>query len=153
MNPNAPSVDFPVGRFFMGVCLVFVLSGVTACAFAFSHVSGDLTGWRVNLLMFSWGIASCISFWAVRHGQQKCWLSWNGHVWQVLPLAAHDIALASWRDCAMTVHVDLQRHMLVSAFNHTGFRKWFWVSQQSFPDRWHGFRCAVYSRPESTLFH
>jgi hypothetical protein len=32
-----------------------------------------------------------------------------------------------------------------------GHGPWFcaWVSEQTMPSKWHGFRCAVYSRPKA----
>jgi hypothetical protein len=44
--------------------------------------------------------------------------------------------------------LDLQHLLYVSLQNKQGQRQWFWLSQDTFPDRWHGFRCAVYSRSE-----
>jgi len=148
LNSNAPSVDFPVGRFFMGIYMVMALSVVTACAFAYSFLYGDFQGWRAYVLLFVWLFATCLSMWAVRQGQSPCWLSWNGNVWHELPIKANTFSPENALDCGVAVHLDMQRHMLVSLNNLNGFRKWFWVSRKSFPERWHGFRCAVYSRSE-----
>jgi len=148
LNSSAPSVDFPVGRFFMGVYTVMALSFVTACALTYSYLFGDFHGWRANLLLFVWLFASCLSMWAVRHGQSACCLSWNGDAWHELPINSPTFSPENVLDCDVTVHLDVQRYMLVSLYNLNGFRKWFWVSRDSFPERWHGFRCAVYSRSE-----
>ena len=148
LNSNAPSVDFPVGRFFIGIYWVSALSVVTACAFAWSFLFGDFQGWRFNSLVFFWAFATCLSLWTVRHGQSPCWLSWDGNSWHELPINPPAYSSAYVLACGISVHLDLQQSMLVSLHNLNGFRKWFWVSRRSFPERWHGFRCAVYSRSE-----
>jgi hypothetical protein len=142
-----------VGRFSLGFYWLAALSIVTAIAFVSSGISGDFAGWRFILLSLTWICATCFALWVFRFGQQRCWLSWDGGVWHVLPLNQQVSHLVGVHDCAMSVHLDLQQHMLISVLNQQDSRKWFWVSQRSFPERWHGFRCAVYSRSESILFH
>ncbi|PUE36353.1 hypothetical protein B9Z46_06430 [Limnohabitans sp. Hippo4] len=132
----------------MGVYMVMAFSIVTAGALTYSFLFGDFQGWRANLLLLVWVFASGLSMWAVRQGQSRGWLSWNGNVWHELPINASSFSPENVLDCGVTVHLDMQRHMLVSLYNPNGFRKWFWVSRKSFPERWHGFRCAVYSRSE-----
>ena len=146
----------------MGLWGVAVLSSVTAGAFIFSFVSGDFESWRGALLVVAWSLASLLSFRSVWAGQAKCWLSWNGSAWQILPVrapsdvrrqefSAVDLKNHQEADEAgshLTVHLDLQRVLWVSLDYPEGGRNWFWVSQAAFPERWHGFRCAVYSRAE-----
>jgi len=146
----------------MGLWGVALLCSVTAGAFIFSFVSGDFESWRGALLVVAWSLASLLSFRSVWAGQAKCWLSWNGSAWQILPVrapsdvrrqnfSAVDLKNHQEADEAgshLTVHLDLQRVLLVSLANPEGDRNWFWVLQAAFPERWHGFRCAVYSRSE-----
>ena len=146
----------------MGRWGVVVLSSVTAGAFIFSFYAGDFESWRGALLVVAWSLASLLSFRSVWAGQAKCWLSWNGKAWQILPVRAPSdvkrqnisaVDLKNHQDADevgshLTVHLDLQRVLLVSLANPEGDRNWFWVSQAAFPERWHGFRCAVYSRAE-----
>jgi hypothetical protein len=146
LNTNAPSVDFPVGRFFMGAYFVVGLSVVTAGVFAGSYVAGDLAGWRAILMLLVWLVVSLGSIKAVLNGQPKCWLSWNGNTWQIQQLQFENIPQQGMADSDMSVHLDLQQFLLVSLRNEKGSRQWFWVTQTSFPERWHGFRCAVYSQ-------
>jgi hypothetical protein len=49
---------------------------------------------------------------------------------------------------AIRVHLDFQQYLFVSLFNSTSRTQWFWVAKRSFPERWHGFRCAVYSHSD-----
>jgi hypothetical protein len=107
-------------------------------------------------------LASLLSFRSVWAGQAKCWLSWDGSTWQILPVRSPSNLRPSNTSSAdlknhqeaqeavghLTVHLDLQRVLLVSLANPDGDRNWFWVTQAAFPERWHGFRCAVYSRAE-----
>ena len=102
----------------------------------------------------------------MRCNPSKSWLSWDGRHWRIEPVfslalideipcyAAKSMSLdASLQSaCDMEVHLDLQRYLLVSVFNGMGFRQWFWVSKHAFPDRWHGFRCAVYCVPYERSF-
>jgi hypothetical protein len=146
----------------MGLWGVALLCSVTAGAFIFSFVSGDFESWRGALLVVAWSLASLLSFRSVWAGQAKCWLSWNGSAWQILPVSvpsdvrrqefsAVDLKNHQEADEAgshLTVHLDLQRVLWVSLAYPEGGRNWFWVSQAAFPERWHGFRCAVYSRAE-----
>ena len=159
MKQNAPSVDFPVGRFFMGDWIGVVLSAICAVAFLLSYQWGDFTGWRAVLLMSIWVLFSLSSIHHLRGHPSKAWLSWDGHTWRIeslLPAEFSDrplgfstesmVSAAPLHDgYAMEVHLDMQEFMFVSLFDDQGFRQWFWISKQSFPDRWHGFRCAVYS--------
>jgi hypothetical protein len=94
----------------------------------------------------------------------KSWLCWDGHHWQVqsvlsLPIETFPVAprpafgiplnrpliQPSHGGCAVRVHLDLQQYLFVSLLNPTSSTQWFWVAKRSFPERWHGFRCAVYS--------
>jgi hypothetical protein len=146
----------------MGLWGVALLCSVTAGAFIFSFFAGDFESWRGALLIVAWSLASLLSFRSVWAGQAKCWLSWDGSTWQILPVSAPfdvrrqkisavDLKNHQASDEAvshLTVHLDLQRVLLVSLANPEGDRNWFWVSQAAFPERWHGFRCAVYSHAE-----
>ncbi len=71
-------------------------------------------------------------------------------MWRVLTLLPNvEPVLPLQNGYSMTVHLDFQRLLFVSLRNHQGERLWFWLAKDSFPDRWHGFRCAVYSRSEA----
>ena len=162
MNQSAPSVDFPVGRFLGAAWISVALSAACAGVFVLSYQWGDFSGWRAMLLVATWLAFSCFSFSGLLRGQTKSWLSWDGRQWRVLSLfndppshlpldplrSAQNLSEAaeSLQDgYAMSVHLDLQKYLFVSLFNTKGFRQWFWMAKDSFPDRWHVFRCAVYS--------
>ena len=146
----------------MGLWGVSLLCSITAGAFIFSFFVGDFESWRGAVLVVTWSLASLLSFRSVWAGQAKCWLSWDGSTWQILPVRSPSNLRPSNTSSAdlknhqeaqeavghLTVHLDLQRVLLVSLANPDGDRNWFWVTQAAFPERWHGFRCAVYSRAE-----
>jgi hypothetical protein len=75
-------------------------------------------------------------------------LCWTGHAWEVQLMLTEP----SQVEHAISVHLDFQNYILVSLSNPHSARQWFWVSRKAFPERWHGFRCAVYSRSERISF-
>ena len=118
-----------------------------------------LTGWRAGVLLACWLLVFLSSFFAWRQVQTPCWLSWNGDGWRVLSTLSDDAMTGSEQrfthvnletefkeGAALTVHLDWQNYLYVSLTGPTQPRAWFWLEKNSFPERWHGFRCAVYSR-------
>jgi hypothetical protein len=138
-----------VGRFLLSVWLVWALSAIAIMLYWGAAWWGDFSGWRSGLMIVLWIVFSYFSLRNLKSGQARCWLSWDGSSWYMLPLFPNPtptIALQS--GSALSVHLDLQHLLFVSLLNAQGKRHWFWLSKESFPDRWHGFRCAVYSRSE-----
>jgi hypothetical protein len=138
-----------VGRFFFSAWLAMFLSVANIALFVFVQGVQDVSIWRWTLLLIGWVVCSWFSFCALRSGQSKSWLSWDGNIWRVQNVYPnHNLALGGESIYALDVHLDLQKLLLISLHSEKGRRHWFWLSQDSFPDRWHGFRCAVYSRSE-----
>ena len=138
-----------MGRFLFSAWLALALATASVIFFFSAYLLGDLRGWRT----FSWVVLCLFLFWFsyqnLKAGQLRCWLSWNGHDWQILTLGSvpeSDPTLQA--RYAMTVHLDMQQWVFVSLQGNNGARQWFWLGKETFPDRWHGFRCAVYSRSE-----
>jgi len=149
LNSNAPSVDYPVGRFFISAWFSMFLAASAIALFVFVQGGQDFSDWRLALFVTSWVACSWFSFCRLRAGQLKSWLSWDGNIWRVQDVyPTHSLALGGEAIHAMDVHLDLQKLLFISLCSDKGKRHWFWLSQESFPDRWHGFRCAVYSRSE-----
>ena len=179
---NAPSVEYPVGRFFMGPLFALGLITLGAAAGLQAMWLGDFSGWRAVLLGVVCLVCGAWALSATWRVPQRTWLSWNGRDWQwttpvlqgkqprqgLLPALSQDSmrALREQDDAqidmqeeapglALQVHLDFQRWLFVSLAQPPSVnpfalaqRKWFWVSQQNFPERWHGLRCAVYSRSD-----
>ena len=151
----------------MGIWLTLFATAICAAAYALSMAWGDFSGWRGLLLGALWLVFSIVSMGFAFNLQPRSWLSWNGHEWkihplmspsllqktQIVPISHNELETHSLTSAqAMTVHWDFQNHLCVSLINAAHRRQWFWLSKASFPDRWHGFRCAVYSRSENDHF-
>jgi hypothetical protein len=152
---TAPSVDFPVGRFYVSAWMGWVLSALSMAGFLCAVLWGYM-GLETSLAFgFLWIALAFFTRSQLSAGQVKCWLSWNDAQWRVHSLQVADSEAAWIKDTStqfeiqgifsMQVHLDLQQCLFVSMVNLQGERHWFWVFQKSFPERWHGFRCAVYS--------
>jgi hypothetical protein len=138
-----------VGRFFFSAWMALAISLVVGLVIATSHLTVDLWSWRSFLLSALWFLLSGLSFWKLRAGQSRCWLSWDGNFWHIQTLLPEQQSEAALQTrYAVNVHLDLQGLLFISLRCEKGLRQWFWLSQNSFPDRWHVFRCAVYSRSE-----
>ena len=164
MNSNAPPVDFPVGRFFMDAWIAIFLSLLSGLAIALLYFLGEFSSRLSSLLMCTWLVLTLISAAYWRRSRANCWLSWDGLQWHILPLmppqfpgwkgtgraadshAIIDVPLQD--DHVIVVHLDLQKYLFVSLSNNAGSKEWFWLAHTSFPERWHGFRCVVYSSSE-----
>jgi hypothetical protein len=147
---DAPLVKYPVGRFAWvrwGVAFLGVLSAL-------------LTGWLLfrdqigsERALWSWALLALVTAVAMRSAQPSLaptWLVWDGQCWQgwhdeggerITPLAG------------LTVQADFQQTMLLmlhtqpaALANHAPFPKWVWLYKGFAPAKWHGLRCAVYSR-------
>ncbi len=125
------------------------LSVAAIALFVFVQGVQDVSIGRWTLLLIGWVACSWFSFCALRLGQSKSWLSWDGNIWRVQDVYPnHSLASGGESVYALDVHLDLQKLLLISLHGEQRRRHWFCLSQDSFPDRWHGFRCAVYSRSE-----
>jgi hypothetical protein len=168
LNQNAPSVDYPVGRFFWATYLPIGLAMLTFLALSASLWAGLFEGWRAALLFGAWVLLTFFSVYSLKSRLAQSWLCWDGHDWQVqtvLSLATQSVSVAPSPALsthlnqpligspldggyAIRVHLDFQQYLFVSLLNATSRTQWFWVAKRSFPERWHGFRCAVYSQSE-----
>jgi hypothetical protein len=168
LSQNAPSVDYPVGRFFWEACGVLGLAMLSFLALISSLFAGHFEGWRAAALCGTWLLLTLYCVASLKRAATKNWLCWDGHEWQVqsvLSLPMPQLAVAPIPDIsirlnrlpidppssggyAIRVHLDFQQYLFVSLFNSTSRTQWFWVAKRSFPERWHGFRCAVYSHSD-----
>ena len=132
-----------------------------------SLLAGLFEGWRAAGLVGTWLLLMLFSVYSLKKRPTQSWLCWDGHDWQVqtvlsLPTQVVSVvpspALSTHlnqalidppldRGYAIRVHLDFQQFLFVSLLNTTSRTQWFWIAKRSFPERWHGFRCAVYSQP------
>jgi hypothetical protein len=144
LNQNAPSVDYPVGRFFWDAFWVIGLAMLSFLALIASLLAGLFDGWRAACLCGTWLLLTIYCVYSLKSKSSKTWLCWDGHEWQIqTPIDPH-----LHDGYAISVHLDFQQYLFVSLLNSTSRTQWFWVAKRTFPERWHGFRCAVYSSIE-----
>ena len=144
------------------------LATLTFIALIFSFFAGLFEGWRAATLCGIWLLLTLYCVDSLKREVTQHWLCWDGHEWQVqsvLSLPMPELAVVPNPDFsirlnpssidppssggyAIRVHLDFQQYLFVSLFNSTSRTQWFWVAKRSFPERWHGFRCAVYSHSD-----
>jgi hypothetical protein len=133
----------------MPIWVAWTLAATAIILYAGAHWGRDFSDWRVAYWIPCWMACCCLLFRYLKAGQPHCWLSWDGNKWQIQNLyPSFNATTEVGANDAMAVHLDFQKLLFVSLQSDKGKRHWFWLSQESFPDRWHGFRCAVYSRSE-----
>jgi hypothetical protein len=152
---NAPPVAYPVGRFVWGRVL---FGGVLLLS------AGGLSAWQLQSQVSSAMVWFAWIFWltcavATAYGGPKEVLSnghlfWSGEVWLWQSGLDADAFTKDDQDLNLTVGLDLGASMLIliqsghETRQRRGPRFFAWVSEQAMPSKWHGFRCAVYSRPK-----
>lgn len=146
---NAPPVAFPVGRFVGGrVAWLGVVVASAGGLLAWSHLAQITTAqWKAAWSFWCiCGLAA--AFWGSRQTLSDGRLVWSGQTWSWQP--RNGVAL----DLELTVGLDLGDGLLLFLRLHKGSGRGFgprvcvWVSKAAMPSMWHGFRCAVYSRPK-----
>ncbi|QDL38879.1 hypothetical protein [Rhodoferax sediminis] len=138
---SAPSVSYPVGR-----------SRVWALALGLAWLGGalltgawcaqaDSVGWRqwlaVACVLAGAGVA--LAGWLASPLGE---LQWDGVGWCWLARGAGGEQVAG----LLTVHLDLQRCLLIHLRGAGCGRRWLWLEQRREPARWDDLRRAVYSR-------
>ena len=157
-----------MGRFFWAAYWPIGLAMLSFLALSASLLVGLFEGWQAAILFGTWVLLTFFSFYSLKSRLAKSWLCWDGHAWQVhsvisVPTQALAVAPSPASSFhlnralidppldggyAIRVHLDFQQYLFVSVLNSTSSTQWFWVAKRSFPERWHGFRCAVYSQSE-----
>ncbi|PUE17358.1 hypothetical protein B9Z32_07585 [Limnohabitans sp. MMS-10A-178] len=137
-----------MGRFFWSAWMALGFSLLSMLSLAFYFWFGWIEGWPLAWLSGAWFLLSLYAVVSFKQLSPKAWLCWTGHAWEVQLM----LTAPSQVEHAISVHLDFQNYFLVSLSNPHSARQWFWVSRKAFPERWHGFRCAVYSRSERISF-
>ncbi len=148
---NAPPVVFPVGRFVWGPPLAFALAALTICALAVWLVWADASASKCAWALGGWLTASvCAARWTPREFFQEGELAWDGEAWHCETQEGHggpvELALTLDGGSFMVVSLrSLRRPRQPSLFQFAC------LHSSDMPSRWHGFRCAVYSRPAAEV--
>jgi hypothetical protein len=150
---NAPPVVYPVGRFVWGR-LLFVAVGVLSAVGLLSWQLQTLaTGPKLRAAWMFWGV--CVGFaalWAPRQTLRGGRLGWSGEAWfwQTETDSAEQA-----QTVLVSVGVDTGQGLLLllQPLNEKGDAQGrllcAWLHARGMPSKWHGFRCAVYSRPKT----
>jgi len=145
---NAPPVIYPVGRFVWGRCFVAVLALVGAVGLLCWQVMSGAVGLTTLAAWALWILSTALAFWLEsKESSVSGHLVWQGDAWY-------------WQDGLLQEHTvqlnllfDGGQIMLLSYWAAEGLgreRPWpqFAILRNTdMPLSWHGFRCAVYSRP------
>ena len=149
---NAPPVAFPVGRFVWGRVLGLATATLSAAG---------LIAWQVQSQAATWLVACAWGFWALSWVATAAWapcqhasggrLFWTGESW--FWQAEHELS-AQAQAVRLTVGLDTGSGLLmwVQSVDDQGRVMGpltsAWLQADAMPSKWHGFRCAVYSRPK-----
>lgn len=149
---TAPPVAFPVGRFVWGRAAGMLMALLSALGLLLWHKQTQTSGTQLFAAWAFWALClSGAALWAPRQTLGNGVMFWNGQAWfwQSHSGEDHKIELSVGWDFggALLLFVRLQDEQA------QGRGAWTcaWLSQTAMPSKWHGFRCAVYSRPKIVL--
>ncbi|PIT72653.1 hypothetical protein [Limnohabitans sp. G3-2] len=152
---NAPPVAYPVGRFVWGPVLlggVLFLSAAGLMAWQWQSQASHAMVWGAWIFWAASAAATaCAGPRQILSGGDLLWL---GETWLWRSAVAADALSEEEQELNVAVGLDWGTGMLLllqeEPTAQQGRGPWFcaWVSQQTMPSQWHGFRCAVYSRPK-----
>lgn len=153
---NAPPVAYPVGRFVWGQVLFVGVLLLSAAGLSLWQLHSQVSNALVWGAWVFW--AACCAATAYAGPRQTLsdgHLLWSGEAWLWQSALGADELSQDDQGLNLTVGMDFGTGMLVLLqAGHgpsQGHGPWFcaWVSEQAMPSKWHGFRCAVYSRPKA----
>jgi hypothetical protein len=140
---GAPSVSHPVGRSFVGGCIVgFLWACGTAATLAWAWTAAS--GWRLLLAGAFALVPGAVATWAWWR-QRPGTLAWDGARW-TWASAASPLGLQG----TLSVVLDLQQVLLVQ-WSSEGERRWFWLQPSPPGEQWVALRRAVYSRADADV--
>ena len=145
---NAPPVAFPVGRFVWGHVIFVVLSVCGAIGLGVMQVQAGPSSSLWCLPWLFWLVCMVASlWWGPRQTLSDGRLFWNGEswFWQACEGDPQSSELSVCVDLDSALWLCVQR--LDESGLPSGHAAYAWVQAGSMPSKWHGFRCAVYSRP------
>jgi len=149
---NAPPVAFPVGRFVWGRVLMLAAATLSAAGLIGWQMQSQVTDLMVSCAWGFWLLCWVgTAAWAPRQQASGGSLFWTGEVW--FWQAEHALT-AQAQAVRLTVGLDTGSGMLlwVQSVDDQGRVMGpltsAWLQADAMPSKWHGFRCAVYSRPK-----
>ena len=145
---NAPPVVFPVGRFVWGHRIFWLLALAGGVGLLIWQVGSQAATVQVMLAWCVWCLSLVVAW--------RCWvhecsdsghLSWDGESWQWIDATgrAKTVAVQVLLDMG---HAICLRYEVSTGLSQEASRpQWAMLQEAAMPSSWHGFRCAVYSRP------
>lgn len=141
---SAPPVLVPVGRFVWAQRLALIGAVATAALLALAWRASAASSTLAGCAMMLW-LAACLLAW---RWHQRDWLApgslaWDGEGWHFQPHDGHPMAVQ------VRVLWDLGSCMLLGVQAPQGGwqgSRCAWLHAADMPERWHGWRCAVYGR-------
>jgi hypothetical protein len=150
---NAPPVVYPVGRFAVGRILLVAVCGLSAVGMVSWQMQTLVSGPKLWAGWLIWVIcALSAALWAPRQALTHGRLGWSGEAWF---WQADADTVDSTQAIAISVGLDTGQGLLlwVQSLDERGraqgLRASAWLQSGAMPSKWHGFRCAVYSRPKT----
>jgi hypothetical protein len=150
---NAPAVVYPVGRFVVGYILLVTVCGLSAAAMVSWQLQTLVTGPKLWAGWVVWGVcALSAARWAPKQALAGGRLGWSGESWF---WQADADTVEQAQAIAVTVGLDTGQALLLwvqpldELGRAQGRRASAWLEAGAMPSKWHGFRCAVYSRPKT----
>lgn len=147
---NAPPVVFPVG-FFVGVSLSAMALALLSTLVLVIWWSQAAAAPVVQMLAWVvWGLTALLTLWLYRHewlGRGQ--LRWTGQEWLWTDVHGHErpVSVHGQIDAAQGMLLRLQFKPADQSLGLASLARWAWLRKHDMPSHWHGFRCAVYSRP------
>ena len=150
---NAPPVVYPVGRFVWGRSGLVALCVLSAVGIIGWQMLSLATGPKLWAAWCLWGLCAVGAWYGVpRQTLTEGHLGWSGEswFWQAGEQLDADV---DW--VAVSVCLDTGQGLLlrVQPLDDHGKPRGrllcAWLAAEAMPSKWHGFRCAVYSRPKA----
>jgi hypothetical protein len=148
---NAPPVIFPVGRFVWGPALALALAAVTFFALFVWLVWADVSAPICACALGVWLTASvCAARWTPREFLRVGELAWDGEAWHCESQEGQHGPVELWLtlDGGSFMVVSLRA---IGSPRQPALSQFACLRSSDMPSRWHGFRCAVYSRPAAEV--
>lgn len=150
---NAPPVFYPVGRFVWGRWLLIGLCVLSAAGIVHWQMQSLTTEPKVWSAWLFWCICTLsAALWGSRQILTEGQLGWSGESWY---WRADGDAAGRTQSVAVSVGLDTGRGLLLwlqpldEQDRSVGRLLSAWIEEGGMSSKWHGIRCAVYSRPNT----